>query len=356
MTKYLPSYVAINLIKLGENYNSLCSILSKGVNIAAVVKANAYGLGAAKVSSYLQTLGCNDFFVNNIDEALQISPPLAKCNVYILSGISNREVNEFLKHNFIAVISNDAQLEIAAKYSIKFCLKFNTGMGRLGFKPSDAERLRNKVLSNNNLCYIISHLSNAENIEDGYSALQLQRFRHIMHYFPKVKASLSNSAGVMLGAAYHYQLVRPGAYLYGICTANKLIKQQQQVVSSYAKVIHRYIAEDEEYISYDKTYMALKGHKVLVVQIGYADGYLRSNSNKSFMYAYNKKLPVIGNVTMDMTMLNASQLTETEFAECNFVEVFGDNVKVAEIAAINNTISYEILTSIGTRFNKKYIV
>lgn len=360
---HFKSFIRVNLENLAYNYTYLKNYAAKNCVIGAAVKANAYGTGVQAVSKKLVELGCRDFFVNNLDEALEVKHLIQKnCNIYILTGFDRDGYDEIRQNNFIPIIFNFSQLEFLAKLPIekrcKFCINFDTGMKRMGFHAKDAIKVREVALQNNlldNLMYIISHLGSAEDMLNDRNENQYIKFQHIKTYFPQCKFSFSNSAGILLNSKYHTHLVRPGAYLYGICTSPSIDNKQKIVISKYGQVLHRYIADEDSLISYGSTYAVKKGQKVFTILMGYADGYPRSASNKAYMGYAGKHLKIIGNITMDMTMLDASSLTDKEFASCNFVEVFGENIKIEDIAKISGTIAYEMLTGTGKRCKYEYV-
>lgn len=362
--QYFRSYIQVNLQNLISNYKYLQNYTKDGCTVGAVIKANAYGLGSVSIADALASrAGCEHFFVNNVDEALELRELQEKhlnINIYTLTGFSPQEYQEVEQHNFIPALYNFTQLEYIAKQSnpCRFCLKFDTGVKRLGFRVEDITRIKSLLSTPKmatKLMYVMSHLGSAEDMQNVRNQNQLSKFNYIKQQFPQQKFSFAHSAGILLGENYQEHLARPGAYLYGICASPSADNKQQVVASRYAEVMHKYIADEESYISYGSTYKVHIGQKVAIARIGYADGYTRNYSNKSYMWYAGKKLPVIGNVTMDMTMLDASLLTDEEFANIDFVEVFGENIKIEDISKINDTISYELLTATGKRFGRKYI-
>lgn len=361
LMSYFRSFIQVNLQNLISNYKYLENYVVEGCTLGAAVKANAYGLGVIPIVDTLKNIGCKHFFVNNVDEALEIKHLQPQgCNIYTLTGFTKPEYSEIEQHNFIPVIYNLNQLEFIATQSNppRFCLKFDTGVKRLGFRMEDIERVKRIVVEPKlaqKLMYVMSHLGSAEDMQNVRNENQLSKFQQIKQQFKGCKFSFAHSAGILLGPKYQENLARPGAYLYGVCSSPSTNNKQKIVASKYAEVIHKYIANEESYISYGSTYKIRNGQKILITRIGYADGYPRAYSNKAYMGYAGKKLPVIGVITMDMTMLDASALTNKEFESANFVEVFGENIKIEDIAKINGTIAYELLTSTGGRFNRKYI-
>lgn len=360
---HFKSFIRVNLENLVCNYKYLKNYVASSCTIGAAIKANAYGIGVQAVSQKLMEEGCRDFFVNNLDEALEIKHLTQKnCNIYILTGFERDGYDEIKQNNFIPIIFNFSQLEFLAKLPkqnrCRFCLNFDTGMKRMGFHAKDATKARDVILQCNlfdNLMYIISHLGSAEDMIAPRNEDQYKKFQYIKEYFPECKFSFSHSAGILLDSKYHADLARSGAYLYGICASSSSDNKQKTVVSKYGQVLHRYIADENSLISYGSTYKVKKGQKVLTILMGYADGYPRSASNKAYMGYADKHLKIIGNITMDMTMLDASSLTDEEFGNCDFVEVFGENIKIEDIAKISGTIAYELLTGTGKRYRYEYV-
>ena len=173
--------------------------------------------------------------------------------------------------------------------------------------------------------------------------------------FAGEKFSLSNSGGIFLGYEYHFDMVRPGGALYGVDISKDTSVNMLNVIEFYASVLNRKIFYKDQYIGYNVTYKANKGDKVLIINVGYYDGYTRILSNKSRVYASGYYLPIIGIISMNMIAVNANELPESLFKEIKSVELIGEKITIKEVAEIANTDQREILTSISSSSRRIYI-
>ncbi len=362
------SILYIDTTNILQNYRNLCNKVAKNVEVGAVVKANAYGLGMKEIASVLASNNCKSFFVSSVHEGIALRSALKTmlphATIYILTGITEQNISICCEHNLIPVLNSFEQCYLMYEYhntkniTINYALKFDTGMGRLGFPFTEAEQVAawcNKHAKKLHLKCVFSHLACAEDASHPLNAQQLERFETIKQYFTTdILFSLCNSAGIFLGEKYHFDLVRPGAYLYGICDTQNAIETQQSVVTLHAEIIQKKILPYDSTISYGASYQATKGQKIFVARAGYADGYFRYLGNHSYVAYNDKTLPIVGVITMDMMIINASTLSETEFADAKSLEIIGHNVTISHIAKTINSIGYEVITSLGQRYNRIY--
>jgi alanine racemase len=362
---FIGSILEIDLNRLVENYNILRSKLQQDTICAAVVKANAYGVGARHITGALASVGCEDFFVANLDEALDIRHSVSDENVYVLHGVDDKETAETCtSYNIIPVISSVPQLETWYKHcknsdeKLPMVLHIESGMGRLGLQEEDLKYINkhHHLLSNCSIRQVMSHLSCADEPDHPHNYHQLTMFKEILFdYFNyKSKASLANSSGIFLGDDYHFDMVRPGCAIYGVNPTPHQANPMKNIITLKAKVLQKRILDYDYAISYGATYKASKGDKIAILEYGYADGYFRCLSNGSYVNYLGHKLPVIGRVTMDMIIIDASALQEQEFAKMDFVELINDEITVDEIAKRAKTIGYEVLTSLSPRAKRIY--
>lgn len=341
------------------NYKILQNLASPAIT-ASVVKANAYGLGVEKVAPALYSAGCRDFFVATLDEALQLTKilgPDANCAVF--HGVKRGEETLFSENNIIPVINDIYQLELwhhRAKVEgleLPAILHFDTGMNRLGFNWQDAKQIsESSLLKNLDIRFLMSHLSSAEDPANPLNNEQLKRINEVRKYFPKTPVSLSNSWGVLSDKCYHFDMTRPGCALYGVKGNSKA--NIKHVITAKAKIIQlREMAEDG-FVGYGASQNVKKGARLAVAPLGYADGYLRSLSNKSYAFFNGKKLPLVGRVSMDLSIFDISAVPANEIKPGDEIEMIGNHYTVDEVAANAGTIGYEILTSLGGRYKRVY--
>lgn len=348
------SFIKINLTNLAHNYNYLKNIVGPKVTCAAAVKANAYGIGDQQVVETLSKQGCNDFFVAHIEEALNLRK-FTKANIYCLHGVLNMQESELLvRNNIIPILNTAKQCQIYNDYAktqekkLPAILNFDTGMGRLGISPNAKIEIENI-----DIAYIMSHLACADESEHEQNHIQLSEFKKLKNIFPGHKFTLANSAGIFLGQDYHFDLVRPGAALYGIETNSKY--PVLPVVSVYAKIMQIRTLEYDMHVGYGASALMPKGSVALIAEYGYADGYPRSLSNKAYCYYQGHYLKIMGKVSMDLIIIDATNLPEALLAEITHVELLGENIKLADLAAQVDTIGYEILTSLSKRAKKLFM-
>ncbi|MDJ1257064.1 MAG: alanine racemase [Candidatus Midichloria sp.] len=358
------TFLNINLNKILENYRIVKKYLKKGCEVGAVVKANAYGLGQKQVVQALYQEGCHKFCVSNLDEALQIERTLEK-EIYLMHGIGSIEMAEIAREEgFIPILNHLEQIKIwnliAKKKSekLKSIIQIDTGMGRFGLSNTEIKKLTTDpdLVSNIEINYIMSHMSCAEQENHPATVKQLQEFKKYLEFFPGVKATFANSAGIFLGEDFHFDMVRPGCALYGINPTSSELNPMNSVVELYGYIVQKRIIEKEQFIGYRAQYKAIPGEKLFVIECGYADGYVRSLSNKGICYAEGYFLPVVGIVSMDAIIVNASALPTALFDKITHIELLGEHITIDDIAKYANTISYEILTTrFGNRCKRFYI-
>lgn len=347
----------VDLGAIQHNYKLLRSLAGHAL-CSSVVKANAYGLGVAKVAPALYAAACRDFFVATADEALElvkILPPEAK--IYVFHGVKKGEEDEFAENNIIPVINDFYQLEEwghkAKVEGLKLpaILHFDTGMNRLGFNWTDAKKVSLKdALRFLDVKYVMSHLSSAENQEDEQNTLQLKRMNEVRKHFPKALVSLSNSWGTLGAKCYHFDMVRPGCALYGV--RGNSTAGLKHVATAKAKILQIREVTEDGFVGYGATKEVKAGAKLAVVPLGYADGYLRSLSNKGYAFLREREFPLVGRVSMDLTIFDVTSATKIKVGD--ELELIGNNYTVDDIAKNAGTIGYEVLTNLGSRYKRVY--
>ena len=337
----------VNLNNIVSNYNYLRSKGNR--NCAAVVKANAYGLGVKQVAQKLFANNCTEFFVATLAEGIELREILPVANIFVFHGVREDEVTEFKHHSLIPVLNDFRQIEIWNEAG-KYALHFDTGMCRLGLGFLDIDKLENSP----NLQLIMSHLACANEPEHHKNSEQLALFKQIRQNFPTIQASFANSSGIFLGEDYHFDLLRPGCSLYGISPNNSLPNPMQNVVTLSAPVLQYRQIEKDQTVGYGATVTVKKGSILATVEIGYADGFLRTLGNKINGYVGNIPTLVIGRVSMDMVSVDVTNVPEYLLNKNLRIEFINDIQPVDIIAESAQTISYEIFTRIGARVRRVY--
>ncbi len=355
--------LTIYLGAICDNWRALKARLA-GAECAAVVKADAYGLGALKVAPALYQAGCRHFFVAHLDEAIALRPVLhPDATVYVLHGPLPGAEPEFVVHELVPVLNSlrqlDAWRDLACKVDrpLPAILQIDTGMARLGLCPQeldvvagDPERLRGVDLR-----FVMSHLASAEDQANPANRAQLERFRAALARLPTTRASFANSSGIFLGADYHFDLVRPGAALYGVAPVAGAPNPMRPVIRLQGRVVQTRTIEAGTPVGYSHTWTATRRSRIATVAVGYADGYLRSLGNRGYVQFDVTRLPVVGNVSMDTILVDVTELGENSIREGSLIDIAGPDLAVDDIAGRAGTIGYEILTSLGNRYARSYV-
>jgi alanine racemase len=352
MTKHLKICTDLSAIVL--NYRHLQHLSS--AEVGAVVKANAYGLGAIPISLALENAGCRTFFVARMQEGVDLRANGVKHTIYVLHGLSKGEEREFIEYNLIPVLNSLPQALLWHQYAISLSQKLqciihiDTGMNRLGM--SSAEVSCTSDFDGLDVRYIMSHLACADDPLHECNTKQLQKFQSYSHIFPKAKRSFSHSSGAFLSPDYHFDLLRPGAALYGLNPTPYTINPMKNVVSLFAKIMQISDVISDDFVGYGATYKTKAGTKIAVLPIGYSDGYNRHLSNKGFVVVNGSKAPVIGRVSMDLVTIDITGLT-CQVGDA--VEIIGPHYPADAAAEAAGTIGYEILTSLSRLAERSYL-
>ncbi len=358
--------LTINHAALCENWRKL-DIASSQARTAGVVKANGYGLGLGEIGLSLAAAGCEVFFVANPDEGIRLRRSLKTREIFVFSGLTRRNAAAYAESNLIPVLNTLEDISVWAEFwklrgSRRPCaVQVDTGMNRMGLSSSDVARIGNdeKIRNSINIITVVSHLACADEPDHSMNLSQLEKFRNCTEIFKGSEFSLANSAGIGLGQAYHFNLVRPGIALYGGEYTIPGENPMEVVVSAEARIVQLQNVNKGEVIGYGGTHSFTRDSKVATVSAGYADGYLRSSSNKGDNSAKGAigdlKVPVVGRVSMDYTAFDVSDIPDQILENTGYIELFGHNIRLDDAARAAGTIGYEFLTSIGQRYYRNHI-
>ena len=349
------SYPSINIdiTAVRDNYLSVKHYVNPNVVVSAVVKANAYGLNARIVSDGLYDAGCRDFWVAYLKEAIDIRDVLPyDANIYVLQGFNRDDVDLLKQYRLTQVINSIEECNIAKNNGLDLVLFFDTGLSRLGIRKEDLDSLLSDI-KEEHISYIISHLACSEDMYSPYNFKQKQVFEEILlkiKEIKQVKAGISASGGTFLGSEYQYDIVRIGAFLYGIQIFPSILKSKN-VVSVKTQVLQKYSINTGDGIGYGLTFKASHTTKVAVISIGYADGIKRSLSNRGKVLFYNNegecyKAPILGNISMDLLVCDITIIPDDCTCVGHEAVLLDDNYTINDMAAESNTIPYEILTGL----------
>ncbi|KYH03317.1 alanine racemase [Bradyrhizobium sp. DOA1] len=333
---------------------------------AAVIKADAYGCGGAEVARALSKAGCKTFFVATIEEARKVRAAVPEPTIYVLGGFFQNTGEHYAKINCRPVIGDLNEL---AEWDV-FCRRtgwtggaavhIDTGMNRLGLTLSEAQAIIPRInAGDHGITLVMSHLVAAEQLNSQVNARQLAAFRSIASEFTGVPAALANSSGVFLGAPFQFDMVRPGAALYGVNPTPEADNPMQQVVDLKARIVQIRNIERGETVGYGGTWSARRPTKLAIIAVGYADGYFRAASSNdgtrgAEVIVAGKRCPVAGRISMDLIAIDITDLPPNAVRRGHLVTLLGEGITVDELAHHFGTIGYEVLTSLGHRYARVY--
>ena len=354
--------LVINLKNLQHNYRALNSLSSENCETAAVVKANAYGLGVEVVAPSLYSAGARTFFVATLDEGVQLRSILSDVKICILGGFWSPDAKSYAEYNLIPVLNSLSQINAYQDFAKKHkrvmpaILHFDIGMNRLGIPSEELEEIYCADLGGIEVLYVMGHLSSSEEGGNPHNEAQRKRFEDIASHFPDIPKCLSNSGGVFLGDAFHYDLTRPGICLFGGCANEKMKDIIRPVISLHVPILQIHKAKKGETVGYNETYRIQNEADLAILPFGYADGVFRALGNVGFLYYSGYELPVRGRVSMDLIICDLKAIPQDDFPkEGDMVEVIGASQSLDDFARSAGTISYEILTNLGRRYKRSII-
>jgi alanine racemase len=317
-----------------------------GVACGAAIKANGYGLGARETMAALHAAGCRDFFVSTWAEAAALGEVPAGASLIVLHGVGPDDLDAALASPARPVLNSTEQvLRWKQAAPGRPCdAMIDTGMNRLGLRLDEVA-----VLEGVQIDTLHSHLACADS-DSPMNEAQLARFREVAGTVPAKRYSLANSAGICLGRDYSFDLVRPGLALYGGIPRREAEGHIAQVARVEAQVIQRRGICAGESCGYGATFVADRDIQAAIVNVGYADGYLRAFSSKGAAFAGEFALPVLGRVSMDLIALDADAVPA--LAEGDWVELDYDLPTAADASGLSQ---YELLTVLGSRFDRRWI-
>ncbi len=318
---------------------------SGAAGCGAAIKADGYGLGATEVMRRLTQAGCRDFFVSNWGEAAALEPMLEQgVSLSVLHGVRTEDMAQALRSRARPVLSTPEQVARWRAAGGGACdVMVDTGMNRLGLNWRDD---LSAMVAELDLVTLMSHLASAD--EDvALNAVQCARFRDIRQTIPARRYSLANSAGICCGADFHFDLTRPGLALYGGVPHPAAAERIRTVVSPQAQILQRRRLVAGDSIGYNATFTAERDHEVAILNLGYADGYLRGFSGRGAASVEGVQLPVLGRVSMDLVAIDVTAMREV--AEGDWVTI---DYALPAAASLSGLSQYELLTGLGARFDR----
>lgn len=358
----IPAAVlTIDLSALCENWRQLRALASPA-QCAAVVKGDAYGLGAPVVCRALYDAGCREFFVAVTDEALALRSSLsADAQIYILHGVFAGEEAECLAHGVTPILNSLDQIErwqtLARRHgrALAAGVQVDTGMARLGLSPSELRRIHDKPsrLEGITPVLVMSHLASAEIHNDPLNEVQRKRFAELCVPW-RTRACLANSSGVFLGQPFHFDLVRPGAAIYGVAPTVGRPNPMRPVVKVQGRMIQWRDVAAEDAVGYNHAWRAQRPSRIATVSVGYADGYFRSLSGRAFIRYNGTAFPLVGRVSMDTVTVDVTDAPVGSLVPGAMFDLIDEVQDINLLAEQAGTSAYEVLTSLGARYRRVY--
>jgi alanine racemase len=356
--------LAIDLAAIAANYRMLAAKAAPA-ECAGVVKADAYGLGVEKVATALWQAGCRTFFVATLAEGVALRGLLADAVIYVLAGLHGADPVDFVAAGLRPVLVSRSEVDgwLAAagdKADARAGLHLDTGMARLGMPPEELNALiaEGSKLKRLRPSLVMSHFACADTPEHPLNREQSQHFRAALGRLPLqqgVARSLAASSGIFLGPDHAFDLVRPGAALYGIAPLANQPNPLRQVVRLQAKILQVRRVDAGSTAGYGATHRFTRQARLATIGVGYADGFMRALSNRGGAYIGDRRAPIVGRVSMDLLTFDITDIPEQQAQPGSWVDLIGPHNPVDTVAVEAGTIGYEILTSLGRRYHRRYL-
>ena len=352
--------MTVNLDALARNYRLLRETAAPA-ECGAVVKANAYGVGVEPVASCLLEEGCRHFFVATVEEGLELREQSSTAEIFVLVGAQAGEESTLREANLIPVLNSHEQIarwvefDDAKDYPVM--VHIDTGMTRLGLDTAEVSRLARDagVLEGLEISYLMTHLACADEPSHPFNREQVERFERFCRQLPAAKTSIGNSAGLLTAEEYRGDLVRPGIALYGGNPFIDAPNPMEVVVTLQAPVLQVQSITEPTTVGYGATHRMDPPARLATVGVGYADGIPRALGNCGEAYLGGVRVPIVGQVSMDLMTLDVSAVADQHVYAGASVELIGKNILLDEAARTAGTIGYELLTGFGARWERRYI-
>jgi len=359
--------ITIDLGQIGANWKALAAKVAPAA-CGAVVKANAYGLGAERVMPALMRAGCTTFFIATPDEAETARKFAPTAEIYALDGLVGNSAAVFARLGVKPVLStlDDvvawSALCRARGEKLSAALHIDTGLNRLGLPARDVRHLAAdpSMMTGIKLDLVMSHLASADNPRDPKNRDQLLAFETLSALFPGVPRSLAASDGLMLGPAYHFDLVRPGYALYGGQASQMAPAPVKSAVTVTARILSVADVAPGETVGYSATWRAKRPSRIATIAAGYADGIPRTASAPDgrpggHVMITGHLAPLVGRVSMDLITVDVTDLPEGAAMPGEFAKLICDEISIEDAGFSAGTIGYEILNRLGPRFPRLYL-
>ncbi len=349
--------VVVDLGALARNYRKLVQSAAPTA-VGAVVKADAYGLGMPAVAGALASVGCREFFVASLDEALQLRALLPEVIIYNLGGVQAAAVPLLVAARIHPVINSfsEAQMWAQGAAAMPSALQIDSGLTRAGFAEHELVHLLREsgLWGAINPVLLLHHYACADEPTSLHNDKQRRAFERLRALLPGLRTSAANSAGLTLDQSYWGDLARPGIALLAGTSPGALALNA--VAHWQAQILQVRQSQTPVDVGYGATVHCPAGTRIALIAVGYADGYPRCLSNGQGWVCYHEhKLPVLGRVSMDLLTIDISALPVGSVQVGDYVTLFGPGLAVQDLAAAAGTLGYEILTGLGRRVRREYV-
>lgn len=339
--------LTIDLDAIAANWNALDKLSSDAVETAAVVKADAYGLGIDRVATRLANEGVSTFFVAIASEGVSLRRAVGdEPEIFVFSGHMQGATDALAAAKLVPLLNSPEQVtrHFTQSPSLPFGVQLDSGMNRLGMEPEDWVALKDELLSNSPRL-VMSHLACADEPEHEMNRRQLRAFAEMTDGIA-ARRSLSATGGVLLGPEFHFDMTRPGVGLYG----GQPFSSATPVVHLSADVIQTRSIKPFETVGYGNTYKADIERQIATISAGYADGLIRNMGQKAQVFAGGLACQMVGRVSMDLITVDVTHLDGAPAK----LDILCPNQSIDDLADAAGTIGYEILTSLGLRYTRNY--
>jgi alanine racemase len=374
LTQHRPTWAEISLSALTENYRTLKHQLTGSAQLMAVVKADAYGHGAVKCAEALEETGADWFGVALVEEGVALRQSGISKPLFCLGGFWRTQGELVLAHDLTpALFRMDLAEELNARAAeagrvVNFHLKVDTGMGRLGVPFSDVAEFARalKRFDNLKLDGVMTHFADADGMENDYTELQIQRFEESVSTlrelgFQPTWRHAANSAGLHAYPQAHGNLARAGAAMYGltrdVLTPRLEAPPVRPVMALKSRIVMLKTVPAGTSLGYGCSFVTSRASRIATLPVGYADGFRRALSNSGQVIIRRKFAPIVGRVSMDLTLVDVTDVPGVELGDEATLLGEQDNLKIAaeDLAEQIGTISYEIVTGISARVPRQYL-
>ncbi len=360
------SRLTIDLSALAHNWKLLAARAAPG-ECAGVVKANAYGIGIEKAVPALLAAGCKTFFVAHLSEAKRVRTVAPEAEIFVLNGLLPGTAQIYAAHNLVPTLGSPEEIvewrDFVARSGWKggAALHVDTGLNRLGLRVGEALQLKQDgKLDGFHISLLLSHFVSSEEPENPLNQRQIDAVSHLMNQIQAERASLCNSSGFFLKNPPFHNLSRPGFALYGGNPTPGKPNPMRHVVSLDSRVLQLRDVPPGETAGYNEKWTARRPTRIATICLGYADGITRQLSTTDarqggYAVVASCRCPFVARISMDLITIDVTDMPASAIKRGDYVQILGDQISVDDMAAWGNTNGYEILTSLGSRYSRRYV-